>query len=104
MVDNRPVGAGSQVLTLPAKPHLLKISKPGYQSKDVEIIPRPDQEQSLSIELLTVQQAYWASRPNFIQSPVESELKLFRPNNANFSLGAPRRQPGIDQAWLGPRG
>lgn len=94
MVDNRPVGAGSQVLTLPAKPHLLKISKPGYQSKDVEIIPRPDQEQSLSIELLTVQQAYWASRPNFIQSPVESELKLFRPNNANFSLGAPRRQPG----------
>lgn len=93
-VDNLSVGTGSQVLTLPAKPHLLKISKSGYESQDVEIIPRPGEEQSLSIDLLTVQQAYWASRPNVIQSPVESELKLFRPNSANFSLGAPRRQPG----------
>ena len=94
MVDNRLMGVGSQVLTLPAKPHLLKISKPGYQSQAIEITPRPDQAQSLSVKLLTVQQAYWASRPNFIKSPVESTLKLFRPNNAAFSLGAPRRQPG----------
>ena len=93
-VDNRSVSAGSQMLTLPAKPHLLKISKPGYQSQDIKITPRPDQEQSLNIELLTLQEAYWASRPNFIQSPVESALKLFRPNKATFSLGAPRRQPG----------
>ena len=40
-----------------------------------------------------MQQAYWATRPALITSPVGSALKLFRTDTA-FSLGAPRRQPG----------
>ncbi len=40
-----------------------------------------------------MQQAYWATRPPRISSPVGSQLKLFR-IDSTFSLGAPRRQPG----------
>jgi formylglycine-generating enzyme required for sulfatase activity len=57
------------------------------------ITPRPDREQSLDIDLMTIEEAYWASRPPRIASPAGAELKLFRPE-AEFTMGAPRRQPG----------
>lgn len=92
-VDGKVLGTGTQTLSLTAKTHSIMISKPGFESRQIEVIPRPDHEQSLNIELLTVQQAYWASRPPRVSSPVDSQLKLFRPN-VTFNLGAPRRQPG----------
>ena len=57
------------------------------------VTPRPGHQQALSIKLLTLQQAYWASRPPTVKSPVGNSLKLFRPDE-KFMLGAPRRQPG----------
>ena len=93
LVDNRLQGIGSRTLSLNAKPHTLTVQKPGYQPKSLTVTPRPDHEQALSIKLLTIEQAYWASRPPTVTSPVGTTLKLFRPDQT-FTLGAPRRQPG----------
>ncbi|MGB2041269.1 MAG: PEGA domain-containing protein [Porticoccaceae bacterium] len=93
LVDNQAKGRGSRTLSLNAKPHTLTVQKAGYESKSLTVTPRPGIEQALSIKLLTLEEAYWASRPPRIKSFVGSELKLFRPNQT-FSLGAPRRQPG----------
>ena len=93
LVDNQVKGTGSRTLSLNAKPHTLTVQKAGYESKSLTVTPRPGIEQALSIKLLTLEEAYWASRPPRIKSFVGSELKLFRPNQT-FSLGAPRRQPG----------
>ncbi|MDB9843559.1 PEGA domain-containing protein [Porticoccaceae bacterium] len=93
LVDNQPKGVGSSTLSLNAKPHTLTIQKVGYESKSLTITPRPDHQQALSIKLLTLEEAYWASRPPRIKSVAGSELTLFRPNQT-FTMGAPRRQPG----------
>ena len=93
LVDNRYQGDGDRTLSLTAKPHRLSIEKSGYQTKSLSVTPRPGHEQALSIKLLTLQEAYWASRPPAIQSSVGSPLALFRPQQS-FTMGAPRRQPG----------
>ncbi|MEZ7860718.1 MAG: PEGA domain-containing protein [Porticoccaceae bacterium] len=93
LVDNRYQGDGDRTLSLTAKPHRLSIEKSGYQTKSLSVTPRPGHEQALSIKLLTLQEAYWASRPPAIQSSVGSPLVLFRPRQS-FTMGAPRRQPG----------
>jgi formylglycine-generating enzyme required for sulfatase activity len=93
IVDGNAHGSGTQNLSLTARTHNIMVSKPGFESQQFDVIPRPDHEQSLNIELLTVQQAYWASRPPLVLSPLGSQLKLFRPD-VTFKLGAPRRQPG----------
>jgi len=93
LVDNRYQGDGDRTLSLTAKPHRLSIEKSGYQTKSLSVTPRPGHEQALSIKLLTLQEAYWASRPPAIKSSVGSPLVLFRPKQS-FIMGAPRRQPG----------
>lgn len=93
LVDNQLQGVGDQTLSLSAKPHRVTVQKAGFQPQTVTLTPRPDHQQALSIKLLTLEQAYWASRPPNITSSVGSALKLFRPEQS-FTLGAPRRQPG----------
>ena len=93
VVDGNGQSRGSQTLALTAKEHTVTIQKTGYQSRTFKVTPRPGHQQSLDIKLLTIQQAYWATRPPLINSPVGSQLKLFRPN-ASFTMGAPRREPG----------
>ncbi len=93
VVDGRVRGQGSQTLALTAREHAITVRKPGYEAQDIKITPRPDHQQSLELKLLTIQQAYWATRPPLISSPLGSRLKLFRPSAA-FTLGAPRREPG----------
>ena len=93
LVDGKRRGSGSQTLSLNAKPHSISIQKSGYETKSMTVTPRPAHQQSLSIELLTLEQAYWASRPATIKTSVGGKLKLFQPNE-QFMLGAPRRQPG----------
>lgn len=93
LVNNRNQGSGSRTLSLTAKPHNVSIQKEGYEAKSLTVTPRPGHEQALTINLLTLQQAYWASRPPAVKSSVGSPLKLFRPDDS-FTLGAPRRQPG----------
>ncbi len=93
VVDNQPVGEGSMTLELPSKPHSISVSKKGYVTQIVDVTPYPKQDSNLLIQLLTTEQAYWAARPQTITTSVNSKLKLFKPD-AEFSLGAPRRQPG----------
>jgi formylglycine-generating enzyme required for sulfatase activity len=93
LVDGRSHGSGSLTLELNAREHQLTVRKPGYESITQEIRPREDQEQSLDIRLLTLEQAYWATRPPQIQTSLGSRLKLFRPADS-FTMGAARREPG----------
>lgn len=93
IVDGIPKGKGSRTLSLSAKPHQLTLKKSGYQSQTITITPRPEQAQALSIKLLTLEEAYWASRPLTIKTVAGSTLRLFKPNQS-FTLGAPRRQAG----------
>ena len=93
LVDGRSRGFGSQTLALNAREHELTVRKAGYESSTLQITPRPEHEQSLQIRLLTVEQAYWASRPDQITASVGAGLRLFRPS-ATFTLGAARREPG----------
>ena len=92
-VNGRSRGFGSQTLALNAREHGLTVRKEGYETRTLQITPRPDLEQSLQIRLLTLEQAYWASRPPQITTSVGSGLKLFRPA-VTFTLGAARREPG----------
>ena len=92
-VDGNNQGRGSQTLSLNAKPHSISVEKSGYQTKSMTVTPRPGHQQALTVNLLTLEQAYWASRPPAVNSTVGIQLKLFRPNQ-QFMLGAPRRQPG----------
>lgn len=94
VVDGKTEGAGSRVLALTAKEHSITIRKAGYEAQNFKVTPRPELAQSLDVSLLTIQQHYWSTRPPKINSPVGSALKLFRPDGASFSLGAPRREPG----------
>ena len=84
---------GNRTLSLSAKPHQITISKSGYESQSLTVTPRPDQVQSLSVSLLTLEEAYWKSRPESITTVAGSTLKLFKPNQT-FNLGAPRREVG----------
>jgi len=84
---------GSQTLALTAREHELTVRKAGHETRTQEITPRSDHEQSLQIRLLTLEQAYWATRPPQIHTSVGESLKLFRPADA-FTLGAARREPG----------
>lgn len=93
LVNGRVVGNGSQTLSLTAREHQLEIRKQGYETRRQTITPRPEQQQSLDIRLLTLEQAYWATRPPTITASVGAGLKLFRPSDT-FQMGAPRREPG----------
>jgi len=93
LVDGKRSGSGSQTLSLNAKPHSISVEKSGYETKSMTVTPRPGHQQALTVELLTLEQAYWASRPGTIKTWVGGKLKLFQPNE-QFMLGAPRRQPG----------
>ena len=93
LVDGKTYGSGSQTLSLNARPHNISIEKSGYETRSMTVTPRPGHQQAVTVKLLTLQQAYWASRPPLIKTSVGGKLKLFQPNE-EFMLGAPRRQPG----------
>jgi formylglycine-generating enzyme required for sulfatase activity len=93
VVNGRSLGFGDQTLALIAREHELTVRKAGYESRTQEITPRADHEQSLSVQLLTIEQAYWSTRPPQIRTSLGGTLKLFRPADS-FTLGAARREPG----------
>jgi formylglycine-generating enzyme required for sulfatase activity len=93
LVNGRSQGFGNQTLALIAREQELTVRKDGYESRQQQIRPREDLDQSLDIRLLTLEQAYWATRPPGVESAVGARLKLFRPADS-FTLGAARREPG----------
>jgi len=93
LVDGRIREPGSQTLALTARDHELTVRKAGYETRTQTITPRAELDQSLDIQLLTLEQAYWATRPPRITTSVGASLKLFRPADT-FTMGAARREPG----------
>jgi formylglycine-generating enzyme required for sulfatase activity len=93
LVDGRIREPGSQTLALTARDHELTVRKAGYETRTQTITPRAEIDQSLDIQLLTLEQAYWATRPPRITTSVGASLKLFRPADT-FTMGTARREPG----------
>ena len=93
-IDGVAMSTGSQNLKLATKKYKLSVSKNGFETKTISINPRPKIPQAVSIQLITTEEAYWASRPEVISTPLGNKLKLFKPNDEVFSMGAPRREPG----------
>ena len=92
-IDGKLVGRGNMMLQLPSMQQTLTVRSNGYQSQTLEILPKPGRQQALSVNLVTEEEAYWASRPNNISAFGDIPLTLIRPDKP-FMLGAPRRQPG----------
>ncbi len=91
-VDGELRGTGTQVLDLPAAPHSLRVSRQGYEDRRIEVLPKPGLPQTLSVELLTAEQAFWANIEPSIRTALDQEMLLVRP--APFTMGASRREPG----------
>lgn len=92
-IDNKLLGAASESFDLPSHPHLLEVKSPGFVSYKKIITPQPQLEHIVKVQLLTKEEAYWASIPTEITSPGNQFLKLFRPKDI-FMMGAPRQDPG----------
>lgn len=80
-------------LALPALPHQLLVEKPGYQAWRADIEPIVDRTQQLNVTLLTHSEAFWATRPSQINSPVGGQLRLIQPSGG-IAMGSARREPG----------
>ena len=92
-IDGKLVGRGNMMLQLPSMQQTLTVRSNGYQPKTLEVLPKPGRQQALSVNLVTEEEAYWASRPDEISAFGDITLTLIRPDKP-FMLGAPRRQPG----------
>ena len=92
-IDGKLVGRGNMILQLPSMQQTLTVRSNGYRSQALEVLPKPGRQQALSVNLVTEEEAYWASRPNKISAFGDITLTLIRPDKP-FMLGAPRRQPG----------
>jgi formylglycine-generating enzyme required for sulfatase activity len=92
-IDGKLVGRGNMMLQLPSMQQTLTVRSNGYQSQTLEVLPKPGRQQALSVNLVTEEEAYWASRPSKISAFGDIPLTLIRPDKP-FMLGAPRRQPG----------
>ena len=92
-IDGQRIGQGSQTLRLPSKEQRLEVRRDGYQTAARSLLPKPGQQQALSLSLITKEDAYWARRPAKITAFGDIELALMRPTQP-FQMGAPRREPG----------
>ncbi len=91
-VDGRSVGSAEQELSLPSRPHLIEVRKPGFAVYRIEITPKPGLPQVLDVVLLTEAQAVLAKTPRTVTTGQGLTLQLVDPGE--LTLGAPRRQQG----------
>ncbi|MAD58173.1 MAG: hypothetical protein CMK44_06325 [Porticoccus sp.] len=92
-INEEPQGTGNREFQLPSHPQLIEVKKTGYASYKKFITPQPKFEQIIDVQLLTEEQAYWASVPKEIITTMNHKLKFFRPIN-EFFMGAPRQEIG----------
>ena len=96
-VNGKPVGKGSQVLSLPAVAHRIEIALDGFATVKRSITPRPGLEQLVEVSLQTEAQARAARIKPEITTALGQTLLLFNPADsptADFTMGASRREPG----------
>lgn len=92
-VNGRLMGRANQTLNLPAHQTTIAIKKEGYADYETTLLPRPNFDQSVDIELKTLEEAKWETIPTRITTEAGQSLQLFRPE-ATFSMGSSRREQG----------
>lgn len=92
-VDGVKRGIGSQTLTLNTLPHRISVRKSGYVEQNNDIIPTRNNKQIISVNLLTVEQSYWAKIPDTYNSSGGHPMKLFKAPG-RVSMGSSRREAG----------
>ncbi len=96
-VNGRPVGEGSQTISLPAVSHNIEVSLAGYATVKQRVTPRPGLQQLVEVALQTEQEAKLARIKPQITTALGQTLLLFSPtdnDSGSFTMGASRREPG----------
>jgi len=88
-VEQRPTDG---VLRLPAVPHVIELSAPGYVSQTQTVTPRPGFPQAIRARLVMLEEAARAATPAILHASGGHELRLIAAGS--FETGASRRQPG----------
>lgn len=93
-VDGRAAGQASQRLRLTARRHTLEFSKAGYETKRIELTPRPGVSKELNVELDPVGKTPSATTatPTLLRTGDGQELRLIAPGE--FTMGSSRREQG----------
>jgi formylglycine-generating enzyme required for sulfatase activity len=97
LVNGKPVGRGSQTLSLPAVMHRIEVRLEGYESITRSVTPRAGLEQLVEVQLLTPEAARKARLKPSIITALGQTLILMNPLDSprnEFSMGASRRDPG----------
>ncbi|MFT5691745.1 MAG: sulfatase activating formylglycine-generating enzyme [Oceanicoccus sp.] len=92
-IDGKLRGTGNQVLSLLAIEQVVDIKLNGYVSQQLRLAPRVGLTQSVTVNLLTEKQHYWAQFPNKSVGPANIEMTLMRPDST-FTMGTARRESG----------
>ena len=94
VLDGKAVGEASRRLRLTTRPHSLEFSKPGYVTQQITVTPRSGVSRNLDIHLKTVGQAKTDATPAMLNTAGGQLLRLVRPADASFMMGASRREAG----------
>lgn len=92
-IDGNLRGTGNRVLSLLAIEQVVDIKLNGYVSQQLKLAPRIGLTQSVSVNLLTEQQHYWAQFPKHTVGPANIKMTLMRPDSI-FTMGTARRESG----------
>jgi formylglycine-generating enzyme required for sulfatase activity len=91
-VDGQSSGGAQQTLKLLATTHEIEVRKPGYAIYKTTVTPRPGIAQVVETQLITQEQAHFATYPNVVISKGGPTLKLMP--RGSYTMGSPRREPG----------
>jgi formylglycine-generating enzyme required for sulfatase activity len=92
LINGQASGRAKQTVELTAVPQTILIRKPGYESFQTTLTPRPGFPQSVEVVLRTLEQAKVEDRPSVYTTEQGHELKLIDPRR--IRMGASRREPG----------
>ena len=88
VTDGRPAGPGSQRLRLPSRTHRLEVRKPGYESKQLSVLPDPGYSQTLEVELRSLA----AARRSRCCRPSGPRIGGILPQDRRLTVHQPDRQ------------
>jgi formylglycine-generating enzyme required for sulfatase activity len=95
-VDGRAMGQANQRIQLTARRHALEFSKPGYETKVINVTPRPGVSKELNVDLVPEARARpkaaATATAQLIRTGQGQELKLIDPGE--FTMGSSRREQG----------
>ncbi len=86
-------GALNQLLSLPSHPQRLDVRKDGFQSFSRTIVPNPNSEQRVLVNLANLDNITRQKTPNLLTLNNQYRLKLIRPSDV-ITLGSNRREQG----------